>query len=160
MWREHLGVNLQAQFAIVRGPARFLDQNILWYIITACVIMHNMIIENERGQELDYTHYDLMGVSIQVRRREERLAQFITHTMPFVKEKSMINFNLISSSSGENGMGNNEQNQFILSFVAFVVLLFRHTFYSFELFIVDVICVVIIIKLFIVNFICVCLIFM
>jgi hypothetical protein len=40
-----------------------------------------------------------------------------------------------------------------------VVLLFRHPFYLFELFIVDVICVVIIIELFIIDFICVCLIF-
>jgi hypothetical protein len=69
---------LQAQFAIVREPARFWDQNILWYIITACVIMHNMIIKNERGQKLDYTHYDLMGVPVQIRRRQDRLAQFIS----------------------------------------------------------------------------------
>ena len=41
---------LQAQFAIVRGPARFWDQKMLWYIMHACVIMHNMIIENARGQ--------------------------------------------------------------------------------------------------------------
>ena len=68
---------LQAQFAIVRGPARFWDQDILWYIMTACVIMHNMIIENERGQELDYTHYELMGDPVQVRRRAERTACFV-----------------------------------------------------------------------------------
>src|SRR3954467_5319386 len=42
---------LQAQFSIVRGPARFLDQKILWYIMNACVIIHNMIIENEHGQK-------------------------------------------------------------------------------------------------------------
>jgi hypothetical protein len=46
--------------------------------MTAYVIMHNMIIENERGQELDYTHYDLIVVSIQVRRRQDILAQFIS----------------------------------------------------------------------------------
>ena len=38
---------LQAQFSIVRGPTRFWYQDILWYIITAGLIMHNMIIENE-----------------------------------------------------------------------------------------------------------------
>ncbi|KAI4978106.1 hypothetical protein ZWY2020_014660 [Hordeum vulgare] len=52
---------LQAQFAIVRGPARFWDQKMLWYIMHACVIMHNMIIENERGQDLDYSQYELLG---------------------------------------------------------------------------------------------------
>ena len=68
---------LQAQFAIVRGPARFWDQEILWYIMNACVIMHNMIIEDERGQDLDYSFYDLMGQPVQVRRRAERVTRFI-----------------------------------------------------------------------------------
>ncbi|EMS55924.1 hypothetical protein TRIUR3_20766 [Triticum urartu] len=37
------------------GPTRFWDQKIIWYIMSASVIMHNMIIENERGQDLDYS---------------------------------------------------------------------------------------------------------
>ena len=49
----------------------------LWYIMTACVIMHNMIIEDERGEELDYSHYELMGRPVQVRRRAERTARFV-----------------------------------------------------------------------------------
>ncbi|XP_040364443.1 uncharacterized protein LOC112171162 [Rosa chinensis] len=39
---------LQARFAIVRGPARCWDREMLQKIMTACVIMHNMIIEDER----------------------------------------------------------------------------------------------------------------
>ena len=35
---------LQSQFAIVRGSSRFWDQQRLWYIMTTCVIMHNMIM--------------------------------------------------------------------------------------------------------------------
>jgi hypothetical protein len=50
----HLGV-LQSRFAIVRGPARFGDQK-TWRIMTACVIMHNMIIEDERGQPDDFNY--------------------------------------------------------------------------------------------------------
>jgi hypothetical protein len=99
---------LQTQFAIVRRPARFLDQNILWYIITACVIMHSMIIEEERDQELNYTHYDLMGVPVKCVEEKRDWPNLFSHTMPFVKEKCMINFNLISSSGGGSGMGNNE----------------------------------------------------
>ena len=57
---------LQAQFAIVRGPARFWDQKMLWYIMHACVIMHNMIIENERGQDVDYSQYELLGHPVRV----------------------------------------------------------------------------------------------
>jgi hypothetical protein len=38
---------LQARFAIVRGPARFWDQETLAMIMRACVILHNMIVEDE-----------------------------------------------------------------------------------------------------------------
>lgn len=38
---------LEARFAIIRGPARFWDKETLREIMTACVIMHNMIIEDE-----------------------------------------------------------------------------------------------------------------
>jgi hypothetical protein len=43
----------------------------------ACVIMRNIIIENERGQDNDYSHYELMGHPVQMRRGEERVARFI-----------------------------------------------------------------------------------
>jgi hypothetical protein len=59
---------LQAQFAIVRGPARFWDQECLW---------HNMIIEDDLGKNVDHTHYELMGVPVQVRRSAHRVARFI-----------------------------------------------------------------------------------
>ena len=54
---EHLGC---CNFAIVWGLARFWDQNTLWHIMTTCVIMHNMIIENEQGQSEDF-NYNYMG---------------------------------------------------------------------------------------------------
>ena len=37
----------QARFAIVRGPARFLDEETLADVMKACIIMHNMVIEDE-----------------------------------------------------------------------------------------------------------------
>jgi hypothetical protein len=40
---------LQARFAIVRGPARFWIEEDLKNIMMACIIMHNMIIEDERN---------------------------------------------------------------------------------------------------------------
>ncbi|XP_020397305.1 uncharacterized protein [Zea mays] len=49
---------LQARFAIVRGPARFWDEATLRDIMVACVIMHNMIIEDERADEHIYESYD------------------------------------------------------------------------------------------------------
>ena len=39
---------LQSRFAIVQGPTRFWQKHILHDIMIACVIMHNMIIEDER----------------------------------------------------------------------------------------------------------------
>ncbi|XP_008668743.1 uncharacterized protein [Zea mays] len=42
---------LQSRFAIVRGPARFWDEETLGDIMKACVIMHNMIVEDE--EEID-----------------------------------------------------------------------------------------------------------
>ncbi|RWR85273.1 putative nuclease HARBI1 [Cinnamomum micranthum f. kanehirae] len=43
---------LQAHFSVVRRPARFWDRQTLQHIMKACIIMHNMIIEDERDQSL------------------------------------------------------------------------------------------------------------
>jgi hypothetical protein len=65
---------LQTQFSIVRGLARFWDQEVLWYIVNACMIMHNTIIENERSQALNYSLYKLMEKTMRMQRREDRIA--------------------------------------------------------------------------------------
>ena len=39
---------LQARFAILRGPARFWKEETLADIMYACVILHNMIVQDER----------------------------------------------------------------------------------------------------------------
>jgi hypothetical protein len=56
---------LQARFAIVRGPARFWDDDTLSLIMRACVIMHNMIIEDERDEEDDF-NYDVVGENVKI----------------------------------------------------------------------------------------------
>ena len=38
---------LQARFSIVRGPARFWNEATLNDIMNACIILHNMIIEDD-----------------------------------------------------------------------------------------------------------------
>ena len=38
---------LKARFAIVHGPTRFLDEETLADIMKACIIMYNMVIEDE-----------------------------------------------------------------------------------------------------------------
>jgi hypothetical protein len=41
---------LQSRWAIVRHPARTFNTIVMWEMMTACVIMHNMIIEDERDE--------------------------------------------------------------------------------------------------------------
>ncbi|WCJ43390.1 hypothetical protein M5689_024132 [Euphorbia peplus] len=40
---------LQSRFNIIRGPVRFWDQDKLHDIMDTCIILHNMIVEAERG---------------------------------------------------------------------------------------------------------------
>uniref|UniRef100_A0A0D3DAG7 DDE Tnp4 domain-containing protein n=1 Tax=Brassica oleracea var. oleracea TaxID=109376 RepID=A0A0D3DAG7_BRAOL len=47
---------LQARFAIVKNPALSWDKVKIGKIMRACIILHNMIVENERD---DYTQYDV-----------------------------------------------------------------------------------------------------
>ena len=53
---------LQARFAIVRGPTRFFHLEMLQDIMKACIILHNMIIEDERDEnemvDFDYEQID------------------------------------------------------------------------------------------------------
>ena len=120
---------LQAQFAIVRGPARFWDQEILWYIMTACVIMHNMIIENERGQALDYSFYELMGRPVRVQRNEDQVERFLFEwsaflrpTRTFVMRIAMSIFKTISSRSGGHGSANKTTSLYFICLMLYVSL--------------------------------------
>jgi hypothetical protein len=50
---------LQSRFAIIRGPARAWHMETLKYTIYACIILHNMIVEDERhtyGGDFDYLY--------------------------------------------------------------------------------------------------------
>ncbi|XP_074373857.1 uncharacterized protein LOC141714224 [Apium graveolens] len=49
---------LQSRFAMVRGPSRFWDVDTMKYIMTACIILHNMIIEDERDIHMEQEHFD------------------------------------------------------------------------------------------------------
>jgi hypothetical protein len=46
---------LQARFSIVRGPACFWDEATLNDIMKVCIILHNMIIEDERDPKWSTT---------------------------------------------------------------------------------------------------------
>ncbi|XP_010233036.1 uncharacterized protein LOC100835202 [Brachypodium distachyon] len=67
---------LQARFAIVRGPAHFWDKKSLSNIMTACVILHNMIIEDERGMNLSLL-IDNVGKRVNPQRNPDRIQAFL-----------------------------------------------------------------------------------
>lgn len=39
---------LQSRFAIVKGPAHFWEKDVIHDIMSTCIILHNMIIEDKR----------------------------------------------------------------------------------------------------------------
>ena len=51
---------LQARWAVLRGPAYGWNREQLGNIMTACIIMHNMIIEDEKGDATNIS-FDNIG---------------------------------------------------------------------------------------------------
>ncbi|XP_028057282.1 uncharacterized protein LOC114261240 [Camellia sinensis] len=47
---------LQSRFAIIGGPVHFWDPKLLGNIMKSCVILHNMIVEDERDGHLDFDY--------------------------------------------------------------------------------------------------------
>ncbi|XP_073154148.1 uncharacterized protein [Henckelia pumila] len=48
---------LQSKWAIITGPARLWSKQVLHDIMTTCIIMHNMIIEDEKNEHVSVTNY-------------------------------------------------------------------------------------------------------
>ncbi|XP_028097478.1 uncharacterized protein LOC114297279 [Camellia sinensis] len=55
---------LQARFAIIQGPVRFWKTKIMEDIMMACIIMHNMIVEDERNANGMDFNYDTISESL------------------------------------------------------------------------------------------------
>ncbi|XP_028117240.1 uncharacterized protein LOC114314905 [Camellia sinensis] len=47
---------LQSRFAITGGAVRFWDPKMLANIMKSCIILHNMIVEDEREEHLDFDY--------------------------------------------------------------------------------------------------------
>jgi len=79
---EHAFGVLQARFAIVRGPARLWRTEALDYIMKACIILHNMIIEDEcdanGAEDLDYEQVPESIPTTVFQEPTEEFSQFTT----------------------------------------------------------------------------------
>ena len=69
---------LQSHFAIVRGPAKGWKRKEIGDVMKACVIMHNMIVEDERDNGQHDYNYEAMGEKVRVSRTHaEELSAFL-----------------------------------------------------------------------------------
>ena len=55
---------LQSRWGIVRYPANTWSTQKLWEVMTACVIMHNMIVEDERPEHLYDQGFQFQGENV------------------------------------------------------------------------------------------------
>ena len=69
---------LQSRFAIFRGPAHFWDKRSLKNIMTWCVILHNMILKDERGMNLEF-FYDNVGSRVKSARDPNCIRAFFSN---------------------------------------------------------------------------------
>lgn len=77
---------LQARFAIIRGPSRFWDVESMKYIMTACIILHNMIIEDERDINHADFNYDAVAETPTITLSSNRTSE----VMEFIKVHQKI----------------------------------------------------------------------
>ncbi|XP_020195431.1 uncharacterized protein [Aegilops tauschii subsp. strangulata] len=71
---------LQSRWGIVRSPALSWDETKLWEVMTACVIMHNMIVKDERDESIFDQGFDYQGENVEPLHQEpatfEQFVQF------------------------------------------------------------------------------------
>ena len=100
---------LQARFAIVRGPARFWKLEVLKNIMKACIILHNMIVEDERdNNEMDFSYDASDGIPTPtlISERSSELLQFI-HTQHRIQDRdthSILQTDLVEHLWNMRGM--------------------------------------------------------
>ena len=95
---------LQARFAIVRGLARLWDNKSLRNIMTACVILDNMIIDDERDLNLEF-FYDNVGSHVKPTRDGNEIMHFLTPTGRLRTMLHTTSFVIILLSISGNSMG-------------------------------------------------------
>jgi hypothetical protein len=67
---------LQARFAIVRGLDRFWDKETVNDIMTTCVILHNMTIDDDSNLNLEF-FFDNVGTRVKPSRNPNQIEAFL-----------------------------------------------------------------------------------
>jgi hypothetical protein len=71
---------LQARFAVVRGPAYGWDKTQVSNIMTMCIILHNMIIEDE-GPMANNRNYERIGEEVGLRTGSQQTRQHFVQNL-------------------------------------------------------------------------------
>ena len=61
---------LQSWRGIVQNPTLTWSTQKLWEVMTACVIMHNMIVEDEHGDSIYDQWFDFQGENVEPEHQE------------------------------------------------------------------------------------------
>jgi hypothetical protein len=85
----------QARFAIVRDPRRFWDKETFNDIITTCVILHNMIIEDEMDLNLEF-FFDNVGIRVKPSKTRIKHKHFLRHTVTLSTRGRTTSFTLVN----------------------------------------------------------------
>jgi hypothetical protein len=87
---------LQARFTVVRGPAKVWDPETLCEVMTACVIMHNMIVEDKGDGVCHDQEFQQMGDPIKLpTQNPTTFEEFIQMHQQIPIEQLMSNFRMI-----------------------------------------------------------------
>jgi hypothetical protein len=70
---------LQSRFAVIRGPAYGWDRSQLNDIMMTCIILHNMIVEDEQHHAADTDFYDIGDVAVPYNNTPDRAAFVAAH---------------------------------------------------------------------------------
>jgi hypothetical protein len=72
---------LQSRFAVIRGPAYGWDRSQLNDIMMTCIILHNMIVEDEQHNAGDTDFHDIGDVAVPYNNTPDRAAFVAAHHM-------------------------------------------------------------------------------
>ena len=82
---------LQARWGIVHGAAMMWDPEVLWQVMTCCVILHNMIVEDE-GEGAARTDFEKPGEHVHLPKQEaEYVMQFLEMHRQLRDEVAQLN---------------------------------------------------------------------